>query len=236
MVRHPSARRVHRPVESSDDKFVAGVLESSAWAKRHSRVLIGGGIVLVVVLLGVLVYRAQTSATRERAALELERVRGTALAGDPATAVGELEAYVAQYGNTPAGREARLLLAQAHLEAGQPQQAIEATQGLARDADSPLGAPAGFLLAAAHEATGATDRAEEAYLRVASGARFEYQRLEALDRAALLRLDAGNYAGAAELFQRAYELIPEERAADRAVFRMRHAEAEARAQAGAGSN
>jgi predicted negative regulator of RcsB-dependent stress response len=233
MVRHPTARRVHRPVESGDDRFVAGVLESSAWAKKHGRVLIIAGVLLALLLLGFLFYRSQTAATRERAAIELERVRATLLSGNTALAANELEAFVGQYGGTPAGREARLLLGQAHLEAGQPQQAAEAVQSLARSADAPLGASAGFLLGAAHAAAGQPERAEEAYLRVAGNARFDFQRLEALDRAALLRLERGNAAGAAELYQRALDMIPEDRAGDRAVFRMRHAEAQARAQAGA---
>lgn len=233
MVRHPTARRVHRPVESGDDRFVAGVLETSVWARRHGRILIIGGVLLAMLLLGFLIYRSQAAATRERAAIEIERVRSTLLSGNTALAAGELEAFIAQYGGTPSGREARLLLGQAHLELGQPQQAVEAVDALARDVGAPLGAPAAFVLGAAHEAAGAPDRAEAAYLRVADGARFDYQRLEALDRAALLRLQQGNAAGAAELYQRAYESIPLERVTERSVFRMRHAEAHARAQAGA---
>jgi len=233
MVRHPTARRVHRPAESSDDTFVVGVLESSAWAKRHSRTLIVGGVLLALLLLGFLYYRSQAAATRERSTMELERVRMTLLTGNTALAVGELQAFVNQYGGTPAGNEARLLLGQALMESGQPQQALEAVDRLARNPGEPLGASAAFLAGAAHESLGAAQQAEQEYLRVADRARFDFQRIEALDKAARLRIQAGNPAGAVELYQRAIDMIPMERAADRSLFMMRQAEAQALAQTGA---
>jgi predicted negative regulator of RcsB-dependent stress response len=236
MVRHPTARRVHRPAEASDDAFVAGVLESTVWAKRHGRTLIVGGVLLALLLLGFLFYRSQAAATRERSAMELERVRATLLTGNTTLAAQELQAFVNQYGGTPAGREARLLLGQALFDEGQPQQAIEAVERLARDPDEPLGAAAAFLAGAAHEALGAPQQAETLYLRVADDARFDFQRLEALDKAARLRITAGNPAGAAELYQRAIDMIPPERAADRSLYRMRQAEAQAMAQTGTAGN
>jgi hypothetical protein len=53
MTRHPTARRVHRQDSAPDDAFIAGVLETSAWAKQHSRTLIVGGIIAAVVITAV---------------------------------------------------------------------------------------------------------------------------------------------------------------------------------------
>jgi predicted negative regulator of RcsB-dependent stress response len=235
MPRHPTARRVHRAPEAPDDAFVAGVLETSAWAKKHGRVIIIGAIVFAVLVGGFLWYRSQRAATRERAAIELTQVRQAALMGNYALAVRDLESFVQRYDGTPAAREARVLLGQAHLELGQPEPALQAVEPLARDPRAPLGASAAFLMAAAHEAAGRPDQAEEAYLRIADRGAYLYERLEAFDNAARLRLDRGDAAGAVELYDRAVQSIPDERAQDRAVFEMRRAEAEALAGAGVGS-
>jgi tetratricopeptide (TPR) repeat protein len=232
MARHPAARRVHRTPEAPDDAFVAGVLETSVWARRHGRLLILGGLVVALLVLGFVWYRVQRSATREAAAAELSQVRQSALMGNFALAIRDLEGFLQRYDGTPAGREARVLLAQAYLEMGQPQQAIDTAERLARDPGQPLGPSAAFLVAAAYEANNQLAEAEGVYLRVADRARFLFQQLEALDNAARLRLEQGNAAGAAELYQRAADTIPPDRPQDRSVFEMRRAEALAQAQAG----
>jgi predicted negative regulator of RcsB-dependent stress response len=229
MARHPGSRRVSRPVESSDDAFIAGVLESSVWAKRHSRVLIAGGVALLLLVGGLFWYRSYTTTIRENAAMELTQVRQTVMAGNLPLAIRDLESFIATYDGTPAAREARVLLAQIYLEAGQAQQAASTVERLARDPGAPLGASAAFLLAGAYEAAGHQDRAEQVFLRIADDARFDFERVEALDHAARLRLQRGDAAGAATLYQRVLDMIPED--ADRGVFEMRRAEAETRAQA-----
>lgn len=232
MPRHPTARRVHRAPEAPDDAFVAGVLESSAWAKQHGRTLIIVAILVALLVGGFVWYRSQRAAARERAAIELTQVRQSALMGNYALAVRDLETFVQRYDGTPSAREARVLLAQAHLELGQPEPALQAVEGLARDPGAPLGSSAAFLVAAAHEAAGRSEQAEQAYLRIAERGNYLFQRLEAYDNAARLRLERGDAAGAAQLYDRAVQAIPEERTQERAVFEMRRGEAEAMAAAG----
>jgi hypothetical protein len=103
--RHPTARRVHRPETQPDDAFVAGVLETTAWARKHQRILIIGGIAAAVLVTALVLWLTNRASTRERAATEISQVRAVALSGNAPLAIRELEQFVARYGRTPAGQE-----------------------------------------------------------------------------------------------------------------------------------
>jgi predicted negative regulator of RcsB-dependent stress response len=226
MARHPASRRVHRRPSAPDDRFVEGVLESTAWAKTHARTLIIGGITVILLAVALLWWRTSRSALAESATTRLTTLRQTVQTGNPAVAIRDLEAFLQNFGSTAAADEARLLLASAQLEAGQPQPAVETVQELAVDLDQPMGPPAAFLLGAAYEALNQFDRAEEVYLRVGNDARFDYQQRQGIEHAARVRLENGNPAGAAELYDRLIAMLPDA-SPERAVFEMRRAEAQA---------
>jgi tetratricopeptide (TPR) repeat protein len=226
MTRHPVSRRVHRQAAQPDDVFVERVLETSAWATQHARTLIIGAVVVVVLLVSVLWIRSSRAAERAAAATELTTLRQTALAGNPAVAIRDLQAYLDRFGDTPAGAEARLLLARAHLQAGQGQQAVDAIEAQARDLGDPLGPPAALLLGSAYESLNRWDDAEQTYLRIADAAPFEYQQIQALENAARIRIERGEPAGAVELYDRLMSELPET-SPERSVYEMRKAEAEA---------
>src|SRR5438045_9161764 len=95
---HPSARRVHREAHE-DDVFVAGVLESSVWAKNHGRNLVIAGVVTLVLLIGILYLRNWRANLNNRAAAELTTVRQTMLEGNRELAVRDLKQYVTKYGS-----------------------------------------------------------------------------------------------------------------------------------------
>ena len=228
MPKHPTARRVHREADSPDDAFVANVLEASVWAKKNSRLLLIAGIVLVVGVLGTLYYVNYRAQMREQAGARLNQVRQTVASGNPTLAARDLQTFIEQFGNTPAGDEARLLLAQVHLHANAPEKALDVAAPLAGDKDDVLGATAALLQAAAYEQAKQLEQAEQTYLSVADQAPFSYQRYQALDRAAILRMDAGNAAGAAELYRRILESAPET-LPQRPLYELRLGEAEAMA-------
>ncbi len=96
--------------------------------------------------------------------------------------------------------------------------------------DSPVGVQAALLLAAAQASAGNPAEAIATYLRVADGAELGFRRAEALTSAATLRAQAGDFAGAADLYGRAVELT-EEGSLERSIYEMRRAEALARAEA-----
>ena len=67
------------------------------------------------------------------------------------------------------------------------------------------------------------DKAEQEYLKVADEARFGFEKREALERAAVLRAQRGDAAGAIELYNRAIETLPDD-SPDRPIYEMRIAE------------
>jgi predicted negative regulator of RcsB-dependent stress response len=224
MARHPVSRRVHKQAAQPDDIFVERVLATSLWARTHGKFLIIGVVVLVVAVVAFAVIRSTRANDRARAALEINTLRQTAQSGNPAVAIRDIQSFLSSYGGTPAAAEARLLLAQAHLQANQPLQAVEAASGQANDLDEPLGVQAAFLLGTAYENQNEYDRAEETYLRVAEDAPFDYQRVQGLENAARVRVERGNAAGAGELYDRLIALLPET-SPERGVYQMRKAEA-----------
>jgi predicted negative regulator of RcsB-dependent stress response len=234
MTRHPTARRVHREDAAPDDKFVAGVLETTAWAQQHGRRLLIGGIVAVVVVVGLVVFLQARANKREQAATQLTQVRALAMSGNAQLAARDLETFLANFGGTPAEAEARLLLGRAYLDMDSTSRAIATVQPLAGDLDQVTGVNAAFLVAGAHEAAGNTQEAEEVYRRIGRDAEFLYQRQEGLDNAARLRLQAGDYNAALQLYQELIEMTPET-AAEYQVYQLRLGEVRALAAGGAAS-
>jgi predicted negative regulator of RcsB-dependent stress response len=226
--RHPSARRVHRPDTEPDDAFVASVLETTAWARKHQRVLIVGGIAAAVVVVALVLWLQSRASQREQANLQIGQVRTLVMMDNTEVAIRELEQFLAQYGGTPAADEARLLLARQYLLAGQPTQAAETVRRLAANPGRPMGADAAFLLAAAYEAGQEPHRAEEVYMRVANDGRFLFQRQEALDNSARIRTQRGDLSAAVQAYERLVEITPET-SPDRQIFEMRLGEARAAA-------
>lgn len=228
MARHPNARRT-RQNDEPDDVFVARLLQLTAWARKHSRLLAVAGALLVVLIAGALQYRDIRLAAHERAEAELANIRQTAMTGNVALAIQDLETFLVTSGTTRAADEARILLARFYLEEGRYDEAGDAVAELARKPGQPLGASAAFLLAAAQEASGALDDAETTYLRIANNAALSFERREALDFAARIRLDRGDISRAVELYERLVGMVDAE-SPERAVYELRLAEAKAKAR------
>ncbi|HEX6559848.1 MAG TPA: tetratricopeptide repeat protein [Longimicrobiales bacterium] len=225
MAKHPAARRVHRE-HNEEDVFVSSVLETSVWARHHGRILaIGGGLLVAAVAIFAYVRHFNAQA-EDRASTELTIVRQEALSGNTQLAARDLSAFVQKYGKTPSGDEARLMLAQMYLQSAQPAKAIETIKPLASNPGKGNGASAALIMAAGYEDSKQLDRAEQTYLSVADKARFGFEKREALDRAAMLRMSRGNTAGAAELYERALKTLPANDE-QRTVYEMRIAEVRA---------
>jgi len=235
MTRHPTARRVNRPPRAgADDVFVERVLETTVWAKRNSRTLIVVGATLVVVILVMVYMRASGSAMRRNAETQLTQIRPTVLSGNAPLAIRDLETFLARYGDTPAAREARVLLGRAYLENQEAQKAVDLLLPHANDVADPLGVQTAMLLGAAYESLAQPAAAVDVYLRVGERAQFDYQKQLALDAAARVRLETGDAAGAVELYDRILTIIPDN-GPDRPVYELRRAEAAARVPGGTGS-
>lgn len=230
MTRHPTARRVHRPEAGPDDAFVANVLETSVWAREHARTLIIAAVVVVVVVVAAIAISAQRRSSFEGASRDLVPLRALVQNNQGEQAIPQLEAYLQKHGGARPAAEARLLLAGQYLAAGQAQKALEAVAPVGDDFEDPVAVNAAFLRAAAYEGLEEPHRAEEVFLEIGADAPFNFQKYDALDAAARLRLDRNDAAGAAELYQRLLDLTPATEAV-RQVWEMRLAEARAAAAA-----
>ncbi len=230
MARHPTARRVHHSgAADPDDAFIAQLLELTAWAKAHARLLTIAAVALVLGTVVGLYYRNHQAQLHMMAETQLAGVRQTVASGNGALAIKDLEEFLARFDGTRAADEARVLLAQSYLAEGRPQQALTAAEPLARSLGTGMGTTAAMLQAAAYEAAGQPDRAEALYLRIAEEARFDYERQDALDAAARIRMEAGDAAGAAELYERLAQLTPDG-SPQRGIVELRLAEARARSR------
>lgn len=228
MARHPIAHRVPQS-DTPDDVFIARLLELAAWARTHTRALTIGIVALVGAILIAAYVRNFQATARAAAETRFVAVQQTVASGNTALAIRDLEAFLATHGRTHVADEARILLAQSYLAEGQPQKAIEAIDKLAGSIGKGLGTTAALLKAAALEVDGRTDEAEALYLRIADDARYNYERMEALEAAARIRMDRGDAAGASQLYDRLVSLAADG-SADKAIYQMRLAEAKARAQ------
>jgi predicted negative regulator of RcsB-dependent stress response len=230
MTRHPTARRVHRAPTADDDKFVHGVLEGSVWAKQHGRTLIIAVIAVVAVVAIFLFVRSWNQGKETRAAAALNDLRATVSSGNVQLALRDGQTLLAQHGDTDAAAEARLLIAELHMQGGQPGEAAEVLAPLAGDMDAPLGFNAAMLLGAAHEAAGEPDRAVTAYEHVGRGAPYAYQQIAGYEAVARVRANGGALGEAASAYERILDLLDEDDP-QRGVYEMRLAEMRAAAAA-----
>lgn len=222
------ASRPRRPQQSEpDDIVLARAVQFTEWARRNVKLIAIGSVVVVVLVAGIFWYRTDRERRMDEAAIAFLQVEQAVLGGNETVALQDLQLFLQQHGSTPYGDEARVLAGQIHLGADRPAEAVEVLRPVAdRMNRSPVGVQAAMLLAAAQEAAGDTDAALRTYLQVADGAGRAYQREDALMSAALMRQDAGDYSGAAELYQRLVSSA-ESGSAERSMYEMRLAEAEA---------
>jgi predicted negative regulator of RcsB-dependent stress response len=233
MVAQSIASRPKRPQQTEpDDIVLARALQFTEWARKNIVIVAGAAVVLLVLIAGLIWWRMDRAQRLENAAIEFLQVEQAVLSGEQSIATQELQLFVQEHSGTPYADEARVLLAQVHLRSDRTAEAIDVLNPVVeRMTDSPVGVQAALLLASAQQAADDPDAAIATYLRIADESDLVFRQQEALVGAALLRQQANDWAGAAELYRRLVETT-EEGTPERSVFEMRLAEAEAQAQAG----
>lgn len=231
MVAQSTARRPRRAQKvESDDALLTKAIEITEWVRRNSGVVIGVAVALIVAAGAFLWYRADQNRRLDEASIAFLQVEQSTFVGDDAMATRDLQEFIQRHDGTPYADEARVLLAQVHLRENRAQEAITILQAVPSNPDSPVGPQAGLLLATAQASAGDRQAAIASYLRVADSAESPFRQQEGLIGAALLRSEAGDHAGAAELYRRLVAL-QEAGSQDQALFEMRLAEEEALATA-----
>jgi predicted negative regulator of RcsB-dependent stress response len=216
---------IRRPQDSSlEDALVVRAYEATSWANKNRQTAITGAIVVLVLALGLLWYSHYRSTMADKATTELTRVRATVQSGNNQLAIADLEKYLASFGGTKTANEARMMLAQQYLVAGQSDKAVKTLEPLGGQESTPEGAQASMTLAAAYEASKSTDKAEQLYTSLADKAPYLFEKQDALDNAARLHMQRGDAAGAADLLQKLVDLTPETNP-ERDVFELRLGEA-----------
>jgi tetratricopeptide (TPR) repeat protein len=226
MARHPSASRVRRQRKPKpDEAVVVRAFEFGAWAQRHSRVLIGVAAALLVIVLGAAYYITRRKALNATAEARLAEVQQTAASGNAPLAIKDLETFLGRYGSTVAGIQGKLLLGRLYLEQSRSSKALDVLKNLHPD-DDLFATSRLLLLGAAYEQARDTAAAIDAYMAAGNGNGFLYQREQGLEDAARLRMESGDAASAAKLYQQLIDLASGN-VQQQAVYEMRLGEAEA---------
>jgi predicted negative regulator of RcsB-dependent stress response len=219
--RRPSSRST--PRGTADDTFTAGVLEFTAWARERTEVLIAGLVVVLLLVGGGLYWANQRAEQRARAAAELESLQQTVAFMETDEAIGDLRGYLARYGGTPYGGEARLVLGEILLEEGRADEAISVLQEMAPSFRNPLRIQATILLATAYEEAEQWAGAAEVYQALSRNAELSYQRRDATEGLARVHLAMGDSASAMDAYRRLLDEMEADEPA-RGYFEMRLAE------------
>ncbi|HSH45803.1 MAG TPA: tetratricopeptide repeat protein [Longimicrobiales bacterium] len=210
---------------------MAGVERFSTWARENSRVLITTAVVLTLLVAGAIYYNSVKRGVESEAAIRFSNLQGTLASGNTQLAIRDLQEFLAGFGDTRTGEQARLVLAELLLSEDRPQEALETLQELDTNPARPQGLAAAQLIAAAYEAAGETGQAVDTYLEIADRARFDFERREALADAARVTLQGGDPGAAAALYEDVLDTF-EEGEQGRGYYEMWLAEARARAGEG----
>lgn len=212
----------------TEDRVMRTVARLTAWMEDHRQATT---LLLIAVLTAGgagAIYLNYRSDVREQAAVRLDQIRIAAQGTPPAELRSQLQSYVEQFGSTPQGGEARLLLAEMELERGAPDAAIRVLAPAVDLDDDPVGYNAGWMMAVAEEQRGNLEAAARWYEGLRDAARHDFQRNRARAARAELHVYAGEYAAAERIYSDLAATAPE--AEDR-LYRVRLGEVRAMAAA-----
>jgi len=221
--RPSSSKKAPTSRGSEEDAFTARILEFLAWARHRTGLLVGAGIIGVVLVVGGLLWWNQRSARLDMAAAELEMVQQWVMFTEPQAAQAEVREYIERFAGTPYALEARLLLAELHLDENQANEAISVLQAVAPAYRSPLQVQATFLLAVAFEEAERWDDAVSLYRELRDRAEYSFQEREAGEGLARTLLARGDREAAIDAYREVLALL-EPGDPRRARYEMRIAE------------
>jgi hypothetical protein len=220
------ARRAPRREVETDDVVMLRAAELAQWARNNARAVMIAAVAVLVLAGGLLyyqVYKTQRAGRAAEAFLALQ----AGLPNDTTQALRALQNFTNQYSGTAEADQARIASAQILLMKGDAARAVEMLRPAARGG-SAVTEQARYVMGAALAQAGKRQEAMDTYLGLAKGADLDYMKNNALNQAALLREQANDWKGAAELYQQIVDGM-EKGSAQRQVAELHLAEARAHA-------
>lgn len=226
------ARPKRSPSVDTEDRVMERVVEVATWMENHRRTALLGFLTLAAAAVAVYFYLDYRAKLEQTASVRLQEVRLAASGADFDATRAELSAYIDQYGATPHGNEARLLLGSLEMQRDSLAAAIRALEPVA---DLGAGRPDAFtaagMVAAAYEQEGEMREALGWWTRIENAARFDYQRHGAMAERARILTAAGRYDEAITLYETLVGEVDAEE--DDQFYRVRLGEVIARRESGA---
>jgi len=209
------------------DKFVTTTFEMAQFVQDHTRKVVTGLVIVVIVAGSGLYYWNYSSHRDMRAARLLTNGRVSYEAGNYPLAITDFEKFRQEFLNTRYGEEALLLLADSYYQAGSFEEARSILdQFTDRYADnSHLAYRAYLLLGCTLENLASYGEAAEAYLKASERAQFDYQQTRAKLDAARAFTQAGDQARALEEYRYVLDSNPDDQFAGQAAVLIAEIEA-----------
>lgn len=144
------------------------------WARIHGRRIGLGVIVLAVIVAGTLLVRSSNEKKEMSASRALADAQRSVMSGNLPLAAADLQKLVQQYGDTRAGTEGRLLLAQVYFQQDKVAEGMKVLEET--DASGPFQASLHALRAAGLEESAKPAEAAAEYLKASQAAQLESER------------------------------------------------------------
>jgi predicted negative regulator of RcsB-dependent stress response len=220
------ARRELRKAVDHDDAVMLRAAEMAEWARKNAMTVIIAAAAALVLVGGLLYYRIYKSQRAERAAMQYLQVQAT-LPNDTTQAIRQLDSFAGRFDGTTEAAEARMAAAQLWLLKGQAGKAADEVRPVA-EGGTPVAEQGAWMLGAALAQGGKRQQAIDTFMKLADDTDLAYLKQDALTQAAILREQANDFRGAADLYAKVAESM-EKGSPDRAIVEMHLAEARARA-------
>ena len=170
------------------------------WVQAHGRQLGIGAIVVVALAAGSWVVSRSNATKAAGASRALNEAQRSVASGNLPLAVADLQKVVARYGSTPAGTQAKLLLAQVQFQQGKLPDGMKVLDEIGGSAGA-MQASYHALRAAGLEQSGKAAEAAEEYLKASTSSALPSEREGYKADAARAYVAAGNKTEALKLWQ-----------------------------------
>ena len=215
-----SRRRLSKQKLKSD-RFVRQTFDWAHWAETHTKQLLAGAAVVVVLVAGFFLYRGSIQRADESASIDYLLARQAYFAGNFPLAVNDLTAFLAENERSSYADDARFFLARSLYEAGQYGQAIVILNDLLSGfGSSPFSTAGRRLLAASQMAEGDNEAAVETLVDAVDRAGDDIERIMILDELGRAYENLGRTDDAAAQYQAIIDLGSDNPAAGGARRRM----------------